>query len=671
MDIGMRTRAWDDLGFAALLVFAAAVAGCSSESAGCITNNDCGDGEQCIGGGCVGAKQLGGCTTNDECPIGEFCDPATSMCEPETITSCTMDAECPADQRCNATTGVCVPGNRTCTAEADCVPSGKHCDLSKQQCVDCYQPAHCVSPTMCIDNRCIDPTQSMCTGDAQCMPPQTVCQGMQCVSGCGVPGSPITCGPGSFCNTGTGRCEAGQVTCANDGECSPPATICESMQCIPGCTQIGGLVCTGGNVCNASTGRCEPPGGCTTDNECGAPAQICENNQCVSGCGQPGAPSCPTGTVCDGNSGRCVMVQGPCQGDVDCNPPMSVCEGQQCIGGCGQVGGIVCSGNTICNQTTGRCDPGAPVCTSDAQCNPPTTICNTVTGACDPSCVTTGCPAPQICNQSTGRCGGGTGTQPLNATCTANTDCQSGVCFDLESPVGRRCIAACGSAADCPSGFTCYDYFGAKMCLSGQHFPGATFATPNGGSCTQGGTCQSNFCPSNQCTSMCDEDSDCPGGACKWYEFASDRFIASCNGPLGAGANGSSCTALNNCRSGVCYGSGTCGDLCGSSADCPNGNICGPVNFSVCVVSFGVCFEWAINFVNACVQGTHGQDPDGTPCADANGSNCRGGFCLNNTNQCAGTCSRDADCPSGLVCSAVQYGDLDGQSVYVNVCSAP
>ncbi|MEQ9540561.1 MAG: hypothetical protein RIU46_27645 [Deltaproteobacteria bacterium] len=655
-------------GFAALLVFVGGLAGCSSESTGCVTNNDCAAAQQCIGGACVGAQQLGGCTTDDECPIGEFCDPATNTCAEQQIVNCSMDNECPSDLRCNTTTGVCVPGNRSCTAEADCVAAGKHCDPNSQQCVDCYEPGHCLSPTTCVQNRCIDPSMTACTGDAQCMPPQTVCQGMQCVAGCGTPGSPITCGLGSFCNTGTGRCEMGQVTCANDTECAPPNTICESMQCIPGCAQVGGLVCTGGNVCNPATGRCEASGGCTTDVECGAPAQICESGSCVPGCAQPGAPNCPTGTVCDGNSGRCVMVQGPCTIDSDCNPPAAVCEAGQCIGGCGEIGGIVCSGNTTCNMTTGRCDPGGPVCMNDADCQPPSTICNTVNGQCEPSCLANGCPMGQTCNQQTGRCTMN-GAQPLNGTCTANTDCQSGVCFDLGNPLGFRCISACGNTADCPGGFTCFDFFGSKMCVLDSHLGAGTFATPNGGACSAHDQCQSYFCPNNQCVDVCDNDSDCGGGACQWYEWTPDRYIGSCNGPLGAGANGSTCSALTDCRSGVCYGNGTCGDVCGSSADCPNGNVCAPVNFSVCVVSFGVCFEWAVNFVKACVQATHGTAPDGTTCADANGSNCRGGFCLNATNTCAGTCSTDADCPAGLTCTALQYGDLDGQAVYVNVCS--
>jgi hypothetical protein len=406
------------------------------------------------------------------------------------------------------------------------------------------------------------------------------------------------------------------------------------------------------------------------DSECGAPAGICEANQCVPGCGQPGGMQCGSGTVCDTNNGRCVTVQGPCSIDADCGPPTGVCELNQCVGGCNQPGGIQCNGNTICNTGTGRCDPGGTPCTSDASCTPPSTICNLNTGACDPGCPTTGCASPEVCNTATGHCydpGQMMGGQPLNASCTANSECQSNICFDFEGNIGRRCISSCGNSVDCPASFTCYDYSGARMCVSSQLFTNATFATPAGGACGNGGECKSNFCPDAPavCIETCAENSDCGAGQCQWNEFFTDLYIGSCDGPAGAGANGASCTADNQCRGGVCYGAGTCGDLCGSTADCGNGNICGFVNYSICTVSsFGVCLQWELNFVKACVQAAHGTDPIGTTCS-ANGT-CRDAFC--NANRCAGFCSRDADCPANHVCSVLNLGDLDGQVVYGNVC---
>jgi hypothetical protein len=321
-----------------------------------------------------------------------------------------------------------------------------------------------------------------------------------------------------------------------------------------------------------------------------------------------------------------------------------------------------------------RCDPGGMVCTGDGQCNPPGTICDLNSGACVAGCSTTGCPSPQTCNTQNGHCVDPQNPQnlPLNAACTSNAECTSSVCFDFQGTVGKRCVSACGSSQDCPAAFTCYDFNGGKMCISSQLFTGATFATQNGGSCANGGECHSNYCPNNTCVDTCSESSDCGGAQCKWDDFAQDTWIGACNGPLGNGANGASCAADADCRGGVCYGSGTCGDLCGSTADCPNGNICILVNYSVCLLDFfGACFGWQPNFVKACVSSAHGNGAVGATCTEAN--QCRSGLCLLVPSTCTDTCSRDADCPSSHVCGVQSFGELnvsggDPVPVYINVC---
>lgn len=640
----------------------------------CVTNQNCPTGEQCVGGRCV-TKGSNGCTTDDTCAIGEYCDPVSRTCETMVVTGCTNDEACPAHQRCNSLTGVCIDGNRSCTGDAQCTSIGKHCDTSIQQCVDCLLNTDCTSPTICLDGSCVDPSATMCATDSACAAPNTVCESGQCVPGCHRVGSPVLCGLGEFCDSNSGRCAPGQVTCMNDQACTPPATICESSQCIPGCAQVGGLQCTGGNVCSASTGRCQPPSGCSSDTQCGAPASVCELGQCVPGCGQPGGLQCGTGTVCDSTNGRCVTVQGPCQSDNQCGPPTGVCELGQCVPGCTQIGGIQCSGNTVCNAGSGRCDPGGAVCTTDAACNPPGTICDLGSGACVPGCGTTGCTPPQTCTVATGHCnnpGNPVGNLALNASCTTNADCASGVCFDFAGGIGARCVQSCGSSQDCPASFTCYDFNGGKMCISGQLFSGApSLSTPNGGFCTFGDECHSNFCPDGSCVDSCSESSDCAGGQCMWQEFSTDLYFAACNGPLGSGTNGSSCGADSDCRGGVCYGSGTCGDLCGTTSDCPSGSVCGLVNYSICVFEFIGCLGWQPNFVKACVESTHGNGGVGTSCADA--TPCRSGLCFTTTGECTDTCSRNADCPSTHVCGVEQYGALpvsggDDVEVFINVC---
>src|SRR5262245_5083145 len=205
----------------------------------CLINHDCPTGEQCVGGHCV-MQMTVGCKNDEACDPGQYCNPSTKQCETVTVTGCSTDEVCPANQRCNTLTGVCIDGRRSCTGESQCTPIGKHCDVTVHQCVDCITMTDCASPNVCLYNNCVDPNMAACTTDAQCMVPDTVCQGTQCVPGCARPGSPIVCGLGELCDTGSGRCVNGQSTCTTDAQCTPPATICEANTCIPSCTQIGG-----------------------------------------------------------------------------------------------------------------------------------------------------------------------------------------------------------------------------------------------------------------------------------------------------------------------------------------------------------------------------------------------------------------------------------------------
>src|SRR5437870_5361585 len=172
------------------------------------------------------------------------------MCAMIQVTGCTTDDMCPADQKCNSLTGVCIVGRRSCTGESQCSSIQKHCDVTHQQCVDCLVNTDCTNPRVCSSGVCVDPNGG-CTDDAMCGPPTAVCQAQQCVPGCQAPGSPVICAVGQLCDSNTGRCVNGNVTCMQDSQCNPPQSICTSGQCIPGCTQVGGLQCTGGNICNA------------------------------------------------------------------------------------------------------------------------------------------------------------------------------------------------------------------------------------------------------------------------------------------------------------------------------------------------------------------------------------------------------------------------------------
>lgn len=588
----------------------------------CITNQDCEFGEACVGGACKGAEV--GCTSDLECSVGESCNLASGECERTSAIACTIDTECPAGERCNPLTGVCIPGNRGCSADAECSAIGQVCEPTRSECVECYADSHCPEGT-CTNNQCAGTNPNQCRSDLECAPPNTICEGGECVYGCTDPRS--------------------------------------QLQCVDGF------------VCDNTTGRCASPPGCTTDTECGAPSSICEDGTCVAGCAAGG--SCGTDEVCDPQSGRCVPVTGPCTSDAECGPPSSVCESGQCVGGCTQAGGIQCQGNETCNPGTGRCDPVmTPTCVMDSDCNPPSTVCESANGMCVPGCGTTGCATGQMCNATTGRCQAvqnPTGAA-LNESCSANADCESGLCFDFGGNVGSLCVSSCGTSLDCPTGFTCADYSGARTCLNARYFNGATFSAANGASCSSGGDCRSGYCRGGMsCVDSCAEDSDCSGTGCRWEEFATDRYITACAGNVGSGVNGATCSSDSDCRNGVCYGNGICGSMCGSTADCPNGTICGAVNYSRCLVPGGSsCLQWAVNLVKACVQvsaGNLGVGAMGTACTSA--GDCRDGFCDENSNVCTGACSRNADCPATMKCGMASIGTLGGNPVYSNFCVVP
>lgn len=635
----------------------------------CVTNRDCPTTEVCISAKCtpVATKK---CTGDNDCAADQYCD-ADGACKPRETVLCTTDEACPATQRCNTTTGVCITGARSCSSDAQCASINKRCNTMINQCVDCVDASQCPSGLACSGGTCVDPgTPTACAGDFTCGPPSRICDRGQCVPGCNA----TSCAQGQACDTTTGRCMAVGTSCTGDAQCGAPIRVCEGAQCVSGCAQPGGLTCAGGTICDPSTGRCVNPNpGCSTDAQCGPPARVCETGQCVPGCGQSGGVQCSGATTCDTTSGRCVPIQMTgCTTDAQCGAPVGVCEAGQCVPGCGEIGGLTCSGNTVCSATSGRCTTGGGgnTCSSDAQCGAPANICQNT--QCTPGCSVTGCAGGQTCNASTGRCtgggGGGTGLA-LDANCLANADCASKACFDLGSPVGARCVQSCGSSADCPSGFTCYDFNGAKMCLSASVFSGsATFARGAGQACAVGGECRSNYCDQTQrrCIETCTDDGDCGGAGCRFAEVASDIFASSCLGPLGPTPNGGSCTNVTDCQSGICAGN-VCREACSSVADCANGEVCGFLDASVCAIGIISCLRWIPNFVRACVPSPHGAGAVASPCSTPNA--CRSGLCQTQLGQCTDVCARDADCAGGFRCKVDQYGQLsDGTEVFINVC---
>lgn len=437
------------------------------------------------------------------------------------------------------------------------------------------------------------------------------------------------CAPNARCNLSLGQCEVGARTCAVDATCEVIDQRCNTsrgfcVECLSVYDCDDPKVCIDGECKIANTA-------CASDAGCNPPLSVCENAACVPGCGAAGSPVvCGDATRCDTAHGRCVAIVDPptaCSQDTECDPPDEVCENNVCVPGCGQEGGLDCGSTpseTVCDPSTGKCVVAPPE------------------GAA------------------------------LNESCTKDSDCASGTCFDFEGNIGKRCIEACGGASECPAAFTCYDLHGAKMCLSAELFNDATFTENTGAFCESGLDCKSNFCPyaPGLCVDTCARNGDCgSSNDCRWIEHAANQYIAACVGTSAGLPGGTTCSSDADCQSGVCYGSGRCGDLCRSTANCGSSEICAPVDYSVCLSATTPCSRWAVNVVNACIRvdGSLGNKMVGAPCSSAN--ECEDGFCETTLGICTGICTTDADCPAQFECSVMEYDELsDGSRLFANFC---
>jgi hypothetical protein len=231
---------------------------------------------------------------------------------------------------------------------------------------------------------------------------------------------------------------------------------------------------------------------------------------------------------------------------------------------------------------------------------------------------------------------------------------------------GMHCAKSCSTTTDCPAGFTCYNYYGADLCISKAHFGTATFSGAAGASCSVGADCHSDFCPSASCVSTCANSADCGGQTCVWNQVDVGSYVAACGPALGTGHGGDSCTQDSDCQSGVCVGGTTCADLCSSSNQCSASESCVIADYSNCP-AFGSCTP---DLVRVCYAGSSapGSDPIGAPCTSY--TTCRGGICDTTLNICTDTCGGDADCPANYRCKALVAGQLsDGTTnVWLNVC---
>lgn len=355
-----------------------------SPGTGCDDQNPCTSGDACTenpsGSGnviCQGTPQT--CDDGDPC-TQDACNPASGLCA-AAPKNCDDGNVCTQDT-CSAVAGGCVHTAQTgscsdghfCTIGDTC--SGGNCRATG--------PFNCSDNIPCTTDLCFEsPGRCQSTpNNTLCPPSSNACVLMQCVTGSGCVGTPLTgtsCSDGNTCTTGdtcnNGLCQSGTPLDCNDSN----ACTVDSCTASGTCT-YSNLSCDDGNVC--TTDSCNPATGCTHSNntlQCDDHNLCTLGDTCKNGTCQPGTPlNCDDGNPC--TSDECGLLgcihrsqSLPCDDGIPCTTG-DMCRNGVCAGtpvSCNDGDACTvdsCIGSGICEHLPLSCDDG-DVCTTDS-CNP-------------------------------------------------------------------------------------------------------------------------------------------------------------------------------------------------------------------------------------------------------------------------------------------------------------
>jgi hypothetical protein len=410
----------------------------------CSSDDECFEGEQCIGSTCV----VPPCLADSDCAEGLECNSATGDCF---VPPCTSDDDCPGVQVCDA---------GTCRLESDCsicaaCSSVEDCGGSQFICASAGGPNFCTR---------ICSSTGDCPGNSDCFD---------------VPGEDFAVCLNDNINTG-GLCPDDYICTTSDGDPCDGVTCGAGQTCNPrtgACIDAGG---TGGGDCN----MCGP---CTTDSDCG-------NGYCLSfdGVSTFCAPVCTNASECPAN-GDCFQIQiqgggstsnaqvclnedadtaGTCPDGFVCEPRGDVTPADPCDG-------VTCGAGQTCDPNSGRCVDQDEVVT------PPVGECT----VCDSCGTDTDCGAGSRCinlgngNVCSFECDG--------SNCAGNVGC-----FEVGDGQGgtvNLCLNAdAGEAGICPARFTCELTSNVPDDGGSDTDGGAGGGGTNNGGTDEGGTTSSN-----------------------------------------------------------------------------------------------------------------------------------------------------------------------------------
>jgi hypothetical protein len=497
----------------------------------CRTSADCG-GLSCnaASGLCATCDGNFGSSASRPCPTSgsPYCHLFGGVCS----TTCQRKWDCDSGQWCfmSGGTSSCEP----LLANGELLPSActgtlavqacatAACDVADNKCGVALGNGPCGSSLHCRSGVCVTsgPNTGKCkacdTG-SDCSGATPSCTGNSCAACDGNFGaaakSPCPASAYSFCNLGTGTCNA---TCQKDSDCksgnwcseaggssSCHATLPNGALLPERCTpSVGSRGCASG-ACDVADNKC---GLALGNGTCSSSAE-CRLGVCVTRGPNTGkCKACNTGSDCSGGTPACT--------DNSCAP---------CDGIFGATTKSPCPVYTyrFCNLGTGTCNAN---CQMDGDCGSlmwcsgtgSSSICRAIlpNGAplpepCTPSVGTRAC-ASGACDVADNKCGLALG----NGTCSSSAECRLGVCVTRGPNTGK--CKVCNTASDC-SGATpsctgntcaaCDGNFGASA-RSACPASAAPFCNPATGTCNT--TCQKDAdCGAGQWCSKQGGDSAC------------------------------------------------------------------------------------------------------------------------------------------------------------------
>ncbi len=480
------------------------------------------------------------------------------------LTSCTSGGtECASGYFCSS--GSCVttgkPGT-TCSTKSECA-SGN--------CVDgvCCTVASCGAGLVCnatSDGTCALPNGASCASSASCGSKNCV-DGICCDTACS--GQCQACDVGGkvgTCSAVSGAPHGSRTACVGTGACQAQCNGTDTTKCgsAPGTsTPCAAGKCVGSSRTDIS--YCDGLGTCTTPASTTCLPYTCDSTTCKAACTlATSATDCATGYACTG--GVCAT-----EGDIGtvCTDALE-CKSKHCVD------------STL---------PGKRVCCSVASCDAGT------------FCGALGDKTPGACIKKNG------------ATCTAPTDCSSGICVD-----GVCCDKTCGGQCE-----AC-NVKGAEGTCS----PVTGAPAVGHGACSDGGgdVCKALACDGSKDRTKCSAFLN--GIATECSRSCTDGTLskAFCDGAGSCGAPKSS-----SCAGFACAGK-DCKTSCAADADCTSG-------FS-CNVASGKCEP----IKSKC-------SPDGLQSIPADGSaptNCAPYLCEAATGGCYATCTAAGQCTADSSC---------------------